>query len=283
MKSKGRKSVFIVAIATLILFSLLIFSSVPGSPIASFTGPISFLTDPIQQLITGFSDNVGGFFTSIKDSERIRKENEVLLEESAQLKMRLKELEENGRRWEELKSAFKIRDLYADYELIGASVLTREIGEWFDVFRISAGTRDGITIDEKTSYAVVDSQMNLVGRVYSSDYTSAKILPVLNEGSVVSAKLNTAGGSTVRVRGDVLLKEEGFCLIDSISDFSAVNIGDEVITSGLGGLYPPGIPIGIIVELRNNNQKIEKTAVLKVYTNYKTLKDIFVMKGKSSD
>lgn len=283
MKNKGGKSVFIVAIATLVLFSLLIFSSVPGSPIASFTGPVSFLTDPIQQLITGISDNVGGFFSSIKDGERIRKENEVLLEERAQLKMKLKELEENGRRWEELKSAFKIRDLFSDYELIGASVLTREIGEWFDIFRISAGTRDGITIDEKTSYAVVDSQMNLVGRVYSSDYTSAKILPVLNEGSVISAKLNTAGGSTVRVRGDVLLKEGGFCLVDNISDFSAVNIGDEVITSGLGGLYPPGIPIGIIIELRNNNQKIEKTAVLKIYTNYKTLKDIFIMKGKSSD
>ncbi|MHB1453610.1 MAG: rod shape-determining protein MreC [Saccharofermentanales bacterium] len=283
MRSKGRKSVFIVAIATLILFSLLIFSSVPGSPIASFTSPISFLTDPIQKIITGFSSNVGGFFSSIKDSERIRKENEVLLAENARLEMQLKELEENGRRWEELKSAFKIRDLFSDYELIGASVLTREIGDWFDIFRISAGTREGITIDEKTSYAVVDPQMNLVGRVYSSDFTSAKILPILNEGSIISAKLNTAGGAVVRVRGDVLLKEEGFCLIDNISDFSAINIGDEVITSGLGGLYPPGIPIGTIVELRNNDQKIEKTAVLKVYANYRTLKDMFVMKGKSSD
>ncbi|MHB8963214.1 MAG: rod shape-determining protein MreC, partial [Saccharofermentanales bacterium] len=243
----------------------------------------SFLTDPLQKAITGISGNVGGFFTSIKDGERIRKENELLLAENARLEMELKQLEENGRRWEELKSAFRIRDLFSDYELIGASVLTREIGEWFDLFRISAGTRDGIIIDEKTSYAVVDPQMNLVGRVYSSDLTSAKILPILNEGSVISAKLNTSVGTVVRIRGDVLLKEQGFCLVDNISDFSVINIGDEVITSGLGGLYPPGIPIGVIVELRQNDQKIEKTAILKVYTEYRTLKDIFIMKGKSSD
>ncbi len=279
LKTRRKRSVFIAVIASLILFSLLIFSSVPGSPVASFTGPISFLTDPIQKFLTGVSGAVTGFFESIAGSERIRKENETLRAENARLEMQVKQLEENGRRWEELKSAFKIRDLFSDYELIGASVLTRDLGDWFDVFRISAGTRDGIVIDEKTSYAVVDAQMNLVGRVYSSDLVSAKILPILNEGSIVSAKLKTAGGAIVRVRGDILLKENGCCLIDQISDFSTIHAGDEVVTSGLGGLYPPGIPIGTVVSLGENALKTEKTAVLQVYADYRTLKDIFVMKG----
>jgi rod shape-determining protein MreC len=280
VRKQGKKSIFFVAIITLVLLSLLIFSSIPGSPIASWTGPVSFLTDPVQRTFGRVAERVRGFFSSVREGERIRLENVELKDENARLQMQVKELEENGRRWEELKAAFLIRDLFSDYELIGASVLTREIGDWFDMFRISAGTRDGIQIDDETSFAVVDAGMNLVGRVYSSDLTSAKIMPVINEGSVISAKLNTAGGSIVRVRGDVILKEDNLCLVDNIADFSVLHIGDEVITSGLGGLFPPGIPIGVIVELRHNDPKVEKTAVLKVYAEYKTMKDVFVMKGK---
>ena len=270
-------------VSTLFVLSLLIYSSIPGSPLNAVTSPISFITDPLQSILIKTTGSITGFFESVKDSTRIRQENIVLKEANARLEQQVKELEENGRRWEELKSAFKIKEIFSDYELLGASILTREIGDWFDVFRVNIGARDGIVIEEQTSYAVVDAQMNLVGRVLSSDITSAKILPLLNEGSVISAKMNTASGSAVRVRGDITLKKQSFCLVDKISDFTSIKVGDEVITSGLGGLYPPGIPIGIIVELRNDDQKIEKTAVLKVYTDYRSLTDVFIMKGRLSD
>lgn len=280
MKKSNRNKVFIIVISTLIVLSFLIYSSIPGSSLNSVTSPISFITDPLQSLITQTTGNVTGFFNYLSDSEGIRKENVSLKDENAKLKQQIKELEENGRRWEDLKSAFKIKDIFSDYELLGASILTREIGDWFDVFRINTGIRDNIVIDEKTSYAVVDARMNLVGRVLSSDYTSSKILPILNEGSIVSGKMNTVGGSAVRIRGEITLKDQGLCIVDKISDFTTVKVGDEVITSGLGGLFPPGIPIGIIVEIRNEDQKIEKTAIMKVYANYKTLTDVFIMKGK---
>ncbi|MHB1484799.1 MAG: rod shape-determining protein MreC [Saccharofermentanales bacterium] len=280
MKKGNRNKVFIVVISTLIVLSFLIYSSIPGSALNSVTSPISFITDPLQSIITKSTGNVTGFFKYLSNSEGMRNENSSLKDENAKLKQRIKELEENGRRWNELKSAFKIKDIFSDYELLGASILTREIGDWFDVFRINIGIREKIVVDEKTSYAVVDAQMNLVGRVLSSDLTSSKILPILNEGSIVSGKMNTVGGSAVRVRGDITLKDKGFCLVDKISDFASIKIGDEVITSGLGGLFPPGIPVGTIVEIRNEGQKVEKSAVLKVYANYKTLTDVFIMKGK---
>ncbi len=284
LKKKSNKNrVFIIIVSTLFVLSLLIYSSIPGSPLNAISSPISFITDPLQTLISKSTGGISGFFESLTNGMKIREENIALKSQNAKLEQKVKELEENGRRWEELKSAFKIKEIFSDYELLGASVLTRGIGDWFDVFRVNLGTRDKIIIDEQTSYAVVDAQMNLIGRVISSDLTSAKILPVLNEGSVVSAKMNTSNGSAVRVRGDLILKNKGYCLIDKISDFSSVNVGDEVITSGLGGLYPPGIPIGEVVELKNDDQKIEKMAVLKLYSNIKSLTDVFVMKGKLTE
>lgn len=283
MKKKSKNKVFIIVVSTLFVLSVLIYSSIPGSPLNAVTSPISFITDPLQSILIKASDGITGFFESLTNSTKIRNENIVLKEANARLEQQVKELEENGRRWEELKSAFKIKEIFSDYELLGASILTREAGDWFDVFRVNIGIRDNIVIEEKSSYAVVDAQMNLIGRVLSSDVTSSKILPILNEGSVVSAKMNTASGSAVRVRGDILLKSQGLCLVDKISDFTLIQVGDEVITSGLGGLYPPGIPIGVIVELRNDDQKIEKIAVLKVYADYKSLTDVFIMKGRLTD
>lgn len=271
---------FVIVIATLFVLSIIIYSSIPGSPLYSVTSPISFVTNPIHSFLLKTSSDITGFFEAVSDSTKIRDENIALKQENALLEQKVKELEENGRRWEELKSAFQIKDVFSDYELLGASILTREIGDWFDVFRVNIGTNGGISIDGSTSFAVVDAQMNLIGRVLSSDFSSSKIMPILDEGSVVSAKMNTASGSAVRIRGDITLKEEGCCIVDKITDYSSIKVGDEVITSGLGGLYPPGIPIGVIIELRNDDQKIEKTAVLKVYADYKALTDVFIMKGR---
>jgi rod shape-determining protein MreC len=251
LKKPDRNKIFIVIIVTLFMLSLIVYSSVPGSPLNSISSPISFITDPVYFALSKTTGSIGGFFSSITKSEAIRKK----------------------------KSALKIKDLFSDYEIIGARVLTREIGDWFDVFRVNVGIKGNIIIDNITSYAVVDSKMNLVGRVLASDYTSSKILPILSEGSVVSAKVNSAGGGFLRVRGDVTQKQKGYCIVDNISDYSSLKIGDEVITSGVGGLYPPGIPIGVVKELLNQNQKVEKKAVLEVYSQYKTLTDVFIMKG----
>ena len=283
MKKIKFNKIFIVLIITLLVMSLLVYSSIPGSALHVLTSPVSFITDPVYSAVSGLSSSIKGFFVSLTESEKIRKENEELRNENLKLNQQIKELEENGRRWEDLKSALNIRDSYSDYTIIGAGVLTREIGEWFDIFRINAGIRDKIIIDEFTSYAVVDSNMNLVGRVISSDYSSSKVLPILNEGSIISGKINAPGGITVRVRGDLILKENSKCRVDNIADITGIKIGDEVITSGLGGLYPPGIPIGVITEIKSSGQSSERMAVLEVYSDYKVLTDVFILKGQYNE
>jgi len=280
LKKVKFNKIFIVLIITLLVMSLLVYSSIPGSALHVITSPISFITNPIYSVVTGVSSSIKGFYKSFTESEEIRKENEVLGDENLKLQQKIKELEENGRRWEELKSALNIRDTYSDYTIIGAGVLTREIGEWFDIFRINAGIRDGIIIDGLSSYAVVDSNMNLVGRIISSDYSSSKVMPILNEGSIVSGKINSPGGITLRVRGDYMLKEYSKCRVDNIPDITAISAGDEVVTSGLGGLYPPGIPIGVITQIINGAQSSERRAVLEVYSDYKVLTDVFILKGQ---
>ena len=162
MAVKSRKKVFIIAIITLTVLTLLVFSSIPGSPLYELSTPFSFIADPVQGFITSAFEKAERFVISVREADRIQQENQELKDEITGLEKRVKELEENGRRWEELKEAFAIKEIFSGYELIGACVLTRELGDWFDVFRVGAGKREGIAADGSISYAVVDE----IGRAH---------------------------------------------------------------------------------------------------------------------
>jgi rod shape-determining protein MreC len=160
--------------------------------------------------------------------------------------------------------------------------MTRSAASWFDLFRVDVGDRDGISVTETNSYPVVDPAMHLVGRVYSSDLVSAKILPVVHQGSVVDGRIQRPGGYPVRVRGDILLRDEGLCFVDRISDEAILEVGDVVMTSGEGGLYPAGIPIGTIASISYGQNDAERTATLKPFVDFDTITYLFIMKEKAS-
>lgn len=267
---------FILLLVTLLIVAVIIFSSIPGNPIHGITTPFSYVLDPLQKGIKSIGDNISGFFVSVSDGMSIRNENEALKAEIAELEYEVAQGEEAKRRWEELKDAFQIKDTFENYTIIGTAILTREADEWFSVIRIESGTNDGISVSSEESYAVVDARMNLVGRILSADAESAKVLPLLHEGFSVSAKVNTVNGAVVRVTGETSLKQDGLCKVTRIPALIDLKVGDELVTSGQGGLFPAGIPIGVIVSV-DYSSDLDRSATLRPYVNIMEIKDVFVM------
>ncbi len=265
----------ILLLSTLLIVIFIVAGMIPGSPVNKILMPVSLVLNPIQKTVQGTGNTVSDFFSAINDGMAIKKENEELKAQVAALEYQVNQGEEAMRRWEELKDAFRIKDTFENYEIIGASILTREADEWFSVINIDIGMADGVNAQDK-SFAVVDAKMNLVGRVMSTDLTSAKVLPLLHEGFSVSAKVNTINGAIVRVHGEALMKMDGLCKIDEIQPDVELAVGDELVTSGKGGLFPAGIPIGVIEEV-NYESELNRYAMLRPYTEIGNLKDLFVM------
>lgn len=270
-----------MVLASILLLAVILLSALPGSPLNHLTSPFSAVFSPVQKWLSGTADKAEDFIASIKDGMAIREENRQLHEENAALRSRIAQLEEAGRQYEALKDAFSLKDKFATYDLIGGRLLTREIGTWFDVFRVDLGTADGIIVTEEITYAVVDVQSNLVGRVLSSDAVSAKILPLLHEGFSVSARINEVNGSLLRVRGDLDLKERGLCLVDQIPEHARISVGDEIVTSGIGGLFPAGIPVGRVVDIVESAVPGQRQAWLEPYVQLEELETVFVMVGNT--
>ena len=277
-----RNRIFTIVFLTLLLTAVLILSSLPGSPLNFISSPISALLEPVQKTFNNISDQISGFYLSLTEGIQIRAENQQLIDENAALRSQVAQMEEAQRQYEELKNAFKLKDQFSEFEIIGGKIMTRDIGSWFDVFRIDLGSRDGIIVTETMSYAVVDAQSQLIGRLVSTDTSSAKVLPLLHEGFTISAKINQASSPLFRVRGDLDLKSQGLCLIDQIPSNASLQIGDEVISSGVGGLFPSGLKIGTIVAVIDNDAVNQRQAWLKPAADLQNLNTVFVMKGNLS-
>ena len=281
MRRLFSNKIFVVALISLLLIAFIVFSAIPGSPLSNVTKPLSVVIDPIQSVFQKIGTKISDFYAAIAEGMEIRKENEELRAEIAELEYEVKQGEEAKIRWEELKSALSIQDTFENYHIYGASVLTRESDEWFSVIRINIGTDNGIDT-AGTSYAVVDARMNLVGRVMSTDEKSSKVLPLLHEGFTVSAKVNVVNGAVVLVTGDISLKQDGLCVVSRIPPNSVFQVGDELVTSGEGGLFPAGIPIGVIESFDNSDPDNIK-ATLRPYAAISDIKDVFVMVPNTDD
>ena len=185
-------------------------------------------------------------------------------------------IDEQYMNYEELKNAFHIRDTFSNYDIYGASILSREADEWFSVIRINAGKNEGIVLEQGQSYPVVDTEMNLVGRVIETQGSNSMVLPLLHEGFSASGKVNEVNGASVIVSGDAVLKKSGLCRVKAFDKGIKLEPGTVIVTSGEGGLFPDGIPIGTIVTVDYSNPT-EVTATLRPFSNIGELEDVFVM------
>ena len=276
MKKLLKSKWFIALVVLLVLAACAVLSLLPNSPVRKMLKPVQSVSSPAQSFVKNAGDTLSDFWAAITDGIAIREENEALKEEIADLRYQLTQNEEAALRYEELKDALHIKDTFSNYEIYGASILSRESDEWFSTIRLNAGSVDGIEIAEGSSYAVLDVEMNLVGRVIETSDTESRVLPLLHEGFSVAGKVNTVNGATFMVLGDAELKRQGLCLVTDIDPDVKLEPGMEIVTSGDGGLFPEGIPIGVIESVDDSNP-LQITATLRPYSQIGKLEDVFIM------
>ena len=260
----------------LVLAACAILSLLPGSPVKKLLQPVQLVTAPAQSAVKKAGDTLSDFWSAITDGIAIREENKALKEQIADLRYHLTQNEEAALRYEELKDALHIKDTFSNYVIYGAAILSRESDEWFSTIRLNAGAADGIVLEAGNSYPVLDVEMNLVGRVIESSDTESRVLPLLHEGFAVAGKVNEVNGATFMVVGDAELKRQGLCLIKGIDPEVRIQPGMEIVTSGDGGLFPEGIPIGVIESVDYSNP-LDVTATLNPYSQIGKLEDVFIM------
>lgn len=231
---------------------------------------------PVQKVISMGANKVEDALSFFRNVQDVKNENEDLKLQINNLEKENRELKEFREENKDLRKALNIKDQFASYEPVGANIIAKNSGNWFDTFTIDRGSKDGVARD----YPVITSD-GLVGRVSQPNSISSKVEALIDKNTVISARISQKG-DLVRVRGDIEFRDMGVCIMDRIPPEADIVVGDVVETSGIGGIYPRGIQIGKVKEIRKASDQINKYAIIEPAVDFRRLDEVIVLKNNSN-
>ena len=279
MRNIFRSRAFILLIFTFFCLVLIVLTSNDIGDMEWVGDTVSAPFAPLTSLIDTISASVNKNVRTFGDVGLIFDENDGLKARVAALERENRELSTYKEKLLMYQDALNLKGRFSDYSLIGGNVITRDVGNWFDVFKIDIGSRAGVIND----LPVVTSNMALIGRTISVSVNTSKVITLIDEECVVSGWITGHEGGAVVVRGDLTLKEQGYCRIDLFSDELEVKPGDVVETSGIGGIFPRGIEIGTVLTVKQTGNGLMRYAVVEPFADIKRMDEVFILVGYGSE
>lgn len=236
-----------------------------------FKKAASYVIIPMQKGL-----NQVGLWTSekaeaLKEIAALQKENDRLKAENDQLKLDKTILLQQQSELERLRELYKLDDIYADYEKKAARIIGKEAGNWFSVFTIDKGSKDGIQVNMN-----VIADGGLVGIVTYVGDNYAKVTTIISDGINVSAKFEKTSDLCI-VEGDLKLMDTGIIKVSNIKKEAKVEPGDMLLTSYISDKYVPGILIGYITETTDDANNLTKSGYLIPVVDFAHLEEVLVI------
>ncbi|MGL5977614.1 MAG: rod shape-determining protein MreC [Erysipelotrichaceae bacterium] len=217
-----------------------LYNAFASAKYALIDGPIAFIGNVVDDFQTLWS---------------VKEENEALRRQLSQIQFDAFQYKETSLQLEELKELMDINNLYDDFDQVSANVILRDQEMWNNTLLVDVGANKNIQKD----MAVISSK-GLIGKVEEVYDNTAKIklLTTLDNSNKVSVKITYDDTSVDAVLERYDIDRKSFVL-RLFSNNDDIAVGDAVVTSGMGGVFPPGINVGKINEIVNLNNKLGKT------------------------
>jgi len=251
---------------SLLVCVILLFGSISGR----LGGVENILSTPLQFISTFFNQaarSINDIFSNFSDNQTLRERNAELEEALARSQAELVELREiasDAARLAELLDYVSATD---NQETLTAEVIGYDQNSLIRTIIINKGARDGVAV----GMPVVTKQ-GLVGRIIDVTALAARVLLITDPSSSVSARLQTS-----RAQGIVQGRLTGNLRMGLIPLEASVEVGDVVLTSGLGGNFPPDIVIGQVTSVRQFEFELNQEAEVRSLVSFDTLEFVLVV------
>jgi rod shape-determining protein MreC len=266
------KRLIILLIGIIILVSLIGYSLRDRENISR---PEQFVKDVVgfgQSLLSKPAYKMAGFFENIENLKNVYIENKKLkarLEEMATLEKQIADLKKDNA---ELREVLKKKESLRDFTPIQATVIGRTPDRWYEQIIIDKGKKSGVEPD----MAVITAK-GLIGKVISvSEMTATvELLSSQNTKNRVSAVIQAK--SNIHGLIDGYDRDKKMLLMKDLPiDEAKIKKGQNVITSGLGGVFPKGLDIGKVEELAVDQYGLTQTAYIKPSANFYDFEHVMV-------
>lgn len=239
-----------------------------------FEVPIVTSFSPAQKILSNIGFSIKENLNAFPQFFYLKKENETLKEEMAELLQYKQNFLEYQRENADLRNLLGFRERNSQYDLEAAEVIAGDPSNWFNVILIDKGEKHGI----KKDMAVITDK-GLVGYTISTASNTSKVVLITDERSSVSAMLQRTRDNGM-VKGTIDPVPSGYLKMAFLPQDANLVKGDIVISSGLGGLIPKGVVIGEVEEAKKEPHELMQYAVIKPAVDFLKLERVFVIKGE---
>lgn len=230
------------------------------------------LSSPLQSTSSKVSGATSGFFQQIWNFRSTAAENQQLKEQLAKAESELHAARQAEAENERLRSLLDLKEK-SEIDSIPARVIARDPSIWFNTITINRGTSSGVAVNMP-----VITGGGIVGRVITVSPWASQVMLITDEKAGAGAVVGQLGQSgalgSVRGRADL-----GVSVIEMryVSGLEQVEVGDYVMTTGQDGIYPPGLNIGKVVDVKKGTATQAHQILIQPGAQLDHLEDVAVL------
>lgn len=264
--STSARGVLIVLVVLALMLTTVWYREGERGPLHKTRTGVQTVAAPLQSAGEFVTRPLRGVFSWAADLGVSRSQLEALRQQNTEMRNRVATLEEARLENERLRALVGFVDA-GKLQSVGARVIGRPINSWERVITIDRGSADGI----KVSMPVLATE-GLLGQTISVTPHAARVRLLTDPRSGVAAMIQAN-----RVEGIVKGSIEGDVSLDFVSRDTTVTVGDVIITSGMGGVYPKGLLVGEVTNVTKTPSSLYQEIVLAPSADLSGLEEVVVL------
>ena len=223
---------------------------------------------PFQRATSAVGDAISGTWRAVGDIFQAHAENAALRARIRVLEERLDRVEEVERENGRLRTLLDFRQTLQG-DVLTARIIGRDATGLSRTLTIDRGEADGLARG-----AAVLAPEGVVGQVFLMSAHAARVLLIADHNSGVDALVQRT-----RARGIVQGTVDGSCALKYVKRTEDVHVGDDLVTSGLDGIFPKGLPIGRVTAVDKRGQGLFQSAEVVPRVDFDRLEEVLVTRG----
>ena len=234
------------------------------------------MTSPLQRATSAMLDWAMGVYGSIYEYDQLREENNALRAENAELREQVRDYEDLEAENQRFRILFDWSQRDTRMELESAKIVAWDASNYVSAFSISKGSDNGIELGD----CVITEYHALVGQVIELGSDWATVRSIIDVDMDVGALVGSYSYAGM-VTGDFALMRRGQTRLAYLASGAQIFTGDEVLTSGRGGAFPPGLMIGVISAVMTEDGGQTIYGVIEPSCDVSRLSQVFIVKDFS--
>ena len=262
----------ILVIVAVFLVGIMAYAGANGRLTAAPQELLSVVLTPLQKVTSALSGGAASVWEKYTSIDDVMDRNEQLEAENAELRQQMVDYDRIKAENDAYKALARIQDTNSEASYVSAFVIGRDPLDEFGGFTLDQGSTDGVAVND----AIISDRGYLLGVVVEVDATSCKVMTSLHPSFNAAGVISRTRENGI-ITGSADYAADGQCVLTNLDRATDARKGDQVITTGLGGVFPANLLVGTVQEVVPEQSGKSSSAVILPGADPRTVKHVFII------